>query len=101
MSVKRITYLFLLDNFLCRMFEDEKSVYVDVRDDGEGNMYADVRYDHGTPTFNNVHKPGVLELSKNAVDVNEQTANDEFAFEISFYSPNGIPLADEIYYYAE
>ena len=78
-----------------------EAVFVEVTDNGQGGLNAEVRYDRGTPTFNNKHKPGTLRISKYAEpgSLNSTNSDDEFTFEITFYNENGAPLEDEIYYY--
>ena len=66
-----------------------ETVTVEVTDDGEGKLSAEVTYDADGPAFANRTNPGDLIITKNVVGQTAANADDTFTFTIRIKSPTG------------
>lgn len=66
-----------------------ETVTVEVTDDGEGKLSAEVTYDADGPAFANRTNPGDLIITKNVIGQTAANADDTFTFTIRIKSPTG------------
>ena len=66
-----------------------ETVTVEVSDDGEGKLSAEVTYDADGPAFANRTNPGDLIITKNVIGQTPANADDTFTFTIRIKSPTG------------
>ena len=66
-----------------------ETVTVEVTDEGEGKLSAEVTYDADGPAFANRTNPGDLIITKNVIGQTAANANDTFTFTIRIKSPTG------------
>ena len=66
-----------------------ETVTVEVSDDGEGKLSAEVTYDADGPAFANRTNPGDLIITKNVIGQTAANADDTFTFTIRIKSPTG------------
>ena len=66
-----------------------ETVTVEVSDDGEGKLSAEVTYDADGPVFANRTNPGDLIITKNVIGQTAANADDTFTFTIRIKSPTG------------
>ena len=66
-----------------------ETVTVEVTDDGEGKLSAEVTYDADGPAFANRTNPGDLIITKNVIGQTATNADDTFTFTIRIKSPTG------------
>ena len=66
-----------------------ETVTVEVTDEGEGKLSAEVTYDADGPAFANRTNPGDLIITKNVVGQTAANADDTFTFTIRIKSPTG------------
>ena len=66
-----------------------ETVIVEVTDDGEGKLSAEVTYDADGPAFANRTNPGDLIITKNVIGQTPANADDTFTFTIRIKSPTG------------
>ncbi len=66
-----------------------ETVTVEVSDDGEGKLSAEVTYDADGPAFANRTNPGDLIITKNVIGQSAANADDTFTFTIRIKSPTG------------
>jgi len=81
--------------------QHEETVFVEVVDNGEGGLTANVTYDEDGINFKNITKPGSLKINKVADKTTNMNKDDEFTVKITFSNENGTPLSDDenIYWY--
>ena len=66
-----------------------ETVTVEVTDDGEGKLSAEVTYDADGPAFANRTNPGDLIITKSVIGQTAANADDTFTFTIRIKSPTG------------
>ena len=66
-----------------------ETVTVEVTDEGEGKLSAEVTYDADGPAFANRTNPGDLIITKNVIGKTAANADDTFTFTIRIKSPTG------------
>ena len=66
-----------------------ETVTVEVSDEGEGKLSAEVIYDADGPAFANRTNPGDLIITKNVIGQTAANADDTFTFTIRIKSPTG------------
>lgn len=66
-----------------------ETVTVEVSDEGEGKLSAEVAYDADGPAFANRTNPGDLIITKNVIGQTTANADDTFTFTIRIKSPTG------------
>ena len=66
-----------------------ETVTVEVTDEGEGKLSAEVTYDADGPAFANRTNPGDLIITKNVIGQTSANADDTFTFTIRIKSPTG------------
>ena len=66
-----------------------ETVTVEVTDDGEGKLSAEVTYDADGPAFANRTNPGDLIITKSVIGQTTANADDTFTFTIRIKSPTG------------
>ena len=66
-----------------------ETVTVEVTDEGEGKLSAEVTYDADGPAFANRTNPGDLIITKNVIGQTAANADDTFTFTIRIKSPTG------------
>lgn len=79
----------------------EETVTVTVDYDESNTLFADIVYDEDGASFENITRPGKLEIKKNVDVVSEANKDKDFTVKITLTNENGVPISGNtnVYYY--